>query len=249
MELLMKDQSLLQEIKEQILSLRSSEEPLMIRGGRKNLNPDQWKNFLLNDCGLKLDRRQYNFSEKLELTDWWEISYQPDKATSYAHSNTKQPFHTDNAWFADPAEINFFIMEKQAKAGGGQLVYKVSRLFEDLSSEDPQLFRDLSTVKVIIKKGDGTYFNETTILKSNPSLQVFWNFYRTEKSNPEIAKMCDAFFSYLGKKESSKSVELVKSETGDCFAFNDTKMLHARNSFEASLPYERILIQSMWYLP
>src|SRR5205814_6664531 len=43
--------------------------------------------------------------------DWWEISYQPEKATAYAYSKTRQPLHTDNAWFGDPAQINFFIMQ------------------------------------------------------------------------------------------------------------------------------------------
>lgn len=243
------DHSSLNEIKKEILSLRFSEEPLMLRGGKNLLSADKWKHFLLNDCELNLDRRQYNFSEKLELSDWWEISYQPDKCISYAYSNTKQPFHTDNAWFSDPAEINFFIMEKQAKLGGGQLVYKASRLFEDLGSEEPGLFRDLCNINVTIKKGDGTYSNKTTILKNLHSPQVFWNFYRTDKSQKDILKMCNAFFKFLENKEGSKSVSLIKSETGDCFVFNDTKMLHARNSFEATLPFDRILLQSMWHLP
>ncbi|WP_341915046.1 TauD/TfdA family dioxygenase [Polaromonas sp. YR568] len=249
MEIFLDSRLSLSEVKNEILSLRLSEEPLIIRGGKKFLNASEWKSFLLADCGLKHDRSHYNFSEKLELADWWEISFQPDKATSYAYSNTKQPFHTDNAWFSQPAELNFFIMEKQAASGGEQMFYQVSRLFQDLASEEPALFKDLTTTKVVISKGDGGYFNETTILKDSNSPQVFWNFYRTDKSHQDIMRMCNAFFEFLERKERTRSVELVKCETDDCFVFNDTRMLHARNSFEATLPFDRILIQSMWHFP
>lgn len=235
-------------IKDAILSLRNSEEPLFLKGGRKRFSPSDWLSLLLG-FGLQIDRRHYFSNEKLEFSDWWEISYQPDKATSYAHSNTRQPFHTDNAWFSDPAELNFFIMEKQSVSGGENLIYRLSRLINDLSSEEPGLLRDLSSIEVTIKKGDGTYFNKTPIINLSGDPQIFWNYYRTEKSDPEISKMCEAFFNYLEKKEASSSVEFKRSETGDCFCFNDLKMLHSRRPFEATQPRERILLQSMWKLP
>lgn len=249
MEVLIEDISSLEEVKNKILDLRLSEELVMIRKGRQVFSPDAWIKFLDKSCGLQQDRRHYSYSEKLELADWWEISYQPDKATSYAHSNTKQPFHTDNAWFADPAEINFFIMEKQAKLGGEQIVYRLSRLMEDLSKQEAGLFKDLCQTKVIIRKGYANYFNETTIIKNDHDPRIFWNYYRTEKTDKHIKNMCEAFFKFLDSKEDSSSVEVSMSMTGDCFAFNDTKLLHARKSFEAKLPYDRVLIQSMWQLP
>lgn len=181
--------------------------------------------------------------------DWWEVSYQPDKASAYAYSNTRQPLHTDNAWFADPAEINFFIMQKQAKSGGEQTIYPLLRLIEDLSAEDPTLFSDLTNTVVIIKKGDNDYFNRTPIIVKGKDPRVFWNYYRTEKPTREIQSMCDAFFRYLEKKESTSSVERLRCETGDCFCFNDLKMVHGRTAFAATLPFERVLLQSMWRLP
>ena len=181
--------------------------------------------------------------------DWWEISYQPDKAQAYAYSKTRQPLHTDNAWFADPAEINFFIMQKQAREGGHQTIYPLSRLIEDLSTEEPALFADLSTVPVTIRKGDNDYFNRTPIIALGEEPRVYWNFYRTEKPSPAIKEMCDAFFAYLERKESTSSVEQVRCESGDCLSFNDLKMLHGRTAFSATEPRDRVLLHSMWKLP
>ncbi|HKA39580.1 MAG TPA: TauD/TfdA family dioxygenase, partial [Burkholderiales bacterium] len=143
------------EIRNAVLALRSLEDVVIFRAGSARRSREQWQEILQTTCSLGHDRRHYDFSGKLEIADWWEISYQPDKATSYAYSNTRQPLHTDNAWFADPAEINFFLMEKQALSGGEQMIYRLSRLIEDLSAEQPALFGDLCSAVVTIRKGDG----------------------------------------------------------------------------------------------
>lgn len=239
----------LEDIRESIYALRDAEEVLVFLGGATRYSQQKWLEILRGDCQLTADRRQYNYAEQLELTDWWEISYQPDKASSYAYSNTRQPLHNDNAWFSDPADINFFIMEKQAVSGGEQTIYPLSRLIEDLSNEQPALYRDLCQVPVIIKKGDGQYFNNTTVIVPGKNPQVFWNYYRTEKPTPDIQSMCDAFFQFLEQKEFSASVERRRSETGDCICFNDQRILHGRAAFVATKPYDRILLQSMWRLP
>jgi hypothetical protein len=237
------------DIKKEIHALRGSEEVLVIRGGGAKYTHDEWAKILRKDFELELDERQYNFHHKLELVTWWEISYQPEMATSYAYSNTRQPLHNDNAWFSDPAEVNFFIMKKQAAQGGEQSIYRLSRLLEDLSREEPGLFHDLCNTTVVIKKGDGEYFNRTTVIVPGDESRIFWNYYRTEKPTEEIRAMCDAFFKFLEKKESTPSVERRRSETGDCMAFNDQKILHGRAAFTASKPFDRVLLQSMWRLP
>ncbi len=239
----------LNEIRDSIHALRYAEEVLVIRGGASKYSRDNWNEILIDICLLTIDRRQYNYYEQLQMVDWWEISYQPDKATSYAYSNTRQPLHTDNAWFSDPAEINFFIMEKQASAGGEQTIYRLSRLMDDLSNEQPALFEDLCHATVTIKKGDGQYFNRTSIIVPGHDPKIFWNYYRTEKPTAEIQSMCDAFFQYLERKELTSSVERRRSETGDCICFNDQKILHGRAAFSATMPFERVLLQSMWRLP
>jgi alpha-ketoglutarate-dependent taurine dioxygenase len=266
-------------IGEALLSLRDSEDVLVVKRGGLKIPKEEWIRLLENRFGLIADRRHFTpkwaaddakrmerelaegrasggstaaqVAEKerqMAPADWWEISYQPDKAQAYAYSKTRQPLHTDNAWFADPAEINFFIMRKQAVAGGEQTIYPLSRLIEDLSREDPGLFRDLTSVPVTIRKGDNDYYNRTPIIALANTPRVYWNYYRTEKPTPEINAMCEAFFGYLEGKEATPSVEKIRCATGDCLSFNDLKMLHGRTAFVANEPRDRVLLHSMWKL-
>ena len=235
-----------EEIRDLILSLKEDWQPVVLRGNGKKPDRNYWWYFLTNTCELHNDQRQYNFDLSMELTPWWEISYDPERATSYAWAKTSQPLHNDNAWFGDPAEINFFIMEKQSPVGGEQKVYPLHRLLTDLEKEDAQLLNDLKSTEVVIKKGDGKYYNKTTILDLKSEPKIFWNYYRTEKNEPFVDQLCNRFFNYLVSKESTNSVEILRSNTGDCFSFNDTKVLHGRTAFEAKAAGDRVLLQSMW---
>lgn len=238
-----------QNLVDAILALKGSETPLLIRAADQRKDLAFWQHFLKNACGLRHDQRHYQADESLAYAAWWEISYQPEKASSYTYSKTAQPFHNDNAWFSDPAEINFFAMEKQAISGGEQIIYPVSRLIADLDAFDKTLLHDLCSIQVTIKKGGDDFKNVTTIITGDSDKQVFWNFYRTDKNTPAIDSMCNAFFKFLASKENSSSTFKMRCHSGDCVAFNDQKVLHARTAFEASAPRERILYQSMWHLP
>lgn len=233
-----------------VLALAHSDDALVIRNGRhRSLSRAEWAQLLEDDCCMTLDARQYSYEENLVLEPWWEISNQPDKATSYAYSTTPQPFHNDNAWFADPAEINFFVMEKQAVSGGEQLIYPVSRLIEDLQKLDPTLLTDLTATSVTIRKGGGDYQNMTPILTLDDGGRVYWNYYRTVKTDSFVNDLCERFFTFLKGRESSSSIYTVRCESGDSLAFNDQRLLHARGAFVAHQPRDRILYQSMWRLP
>jgi alpha-ketoglutarate-dependent taurine dioxygenase len=244
---------------EALHGLRDSEVPVVLRGGASALDRHQWYALVSGRFGLISDRRHFSAGSKdladpegqpeIVLSDWWEIAYEPALAHAYTYSKTRQPLHTDNSWFADPAEINFFIMEKQAPKGGEQLIYPVSRLMDDLSKDEPGLLQEITGTVVTIKKGEHDYFNRTPIIALDNGPRIYWNFYRTEKPTPEVARMCDALFAYLERRESTPSVERVRLESGDCLAFNDLKMLHGRTAFEASLPRDRVFLQSMWKLP
>ena len=138
-------------------------------------------------------------------------------------------------------------MKKQAITGGEQFIYPVSRLIEDLEKDSPLLLEDLKNIQITIQKGDTDLKNETTILKKKRErYHIFWNFYRTQKNDSTVNKMCNSFFNYLENKENSVSIERIRCNSGDCFAFNDSLLLHGRESFEAYKPFDRILLQSMW---
>jgi hypothetical protein len=265
-------------IREGIERVKESEDWLVIRRGAKVISKDRWIELIEKECDLIPDRRHFDpqwaandarrnalkhreavattaelvkpqAEDQIKPADWWEISYQPEREIAYAYSKTPQPLHTDNAWFGDPAEINFFIMDKQATSGGEQTIYPTSRLIEDLSAKEPGLFHDLSTMEVVIKKGDNDMYNKTNIIKLKAQPEIFWNYYRTDKSSPEVATMCEAFFAFLKRQAETISVEKVRCDTGDCLSFNDLHMLHGRTAFEAHNPRDRVLLHSMWKLP
>lgn len=237
-------------IKALILGLKTSEDPVVFRASERcQPTRSQWVDFLRMECGLEQDKRHYLHSEELVLEPWWEISNQPDRANSYAYSTTPQPFHSDNAWFPDPAEINFFVMDKQAVSGGEQLIYPVSRLVTDLQRIDPGLLADLTETPVTIRKGDGKYQHVTPVIVLQDGPRVFWNYYRTMKDDLFINELCERFFLFLGRRENSYSVYSVRCESGDSLVFNDQRLLHARTEFLAKKPRDRVLYQSMWRLP
>lgn len=244
------DDTELTDVAQAILALAESDDALVIRNGRlRSLSRPQWAQLLQERCRMTLDERHCSYDENLVIQPWWEISNQPDKSTSYAYSTTPQPFHNDNAWFSDPAEINFFVMEKQAISGGEQLIYPVSRLIADLQAKDPVLLGDLTGTQVTIRKGSDDFQNVTPIITLDDGGRVYWNYYRTVKTDPFINELCERFFAFLKRQENSSSIYAVRCESGDSLAFNDQRLLHARNSFEAHQPRDRILYQSMWRLP
>ena len=232
-------------------AIKESDQIAVFRGGLAFQTPSEWLKFMRDRCALQHDTRHFGFSEDLQHSDWWEISNQPEKESSYAYSTTPQPFHTDNGWFARPPEINFFIMQRQAPSGGQQMVYHVGDLVADLTREDPALLDDLASVRVRIQKGDTGEYNDTTILRDidSDAPKVFWNYYRTVRSSDRIDHLCERFFTFLRAHEYAPSVYELHMRDGDCFLFNDTRILHGRRAFVASQPRERVLLQSMWKIP
>jgi alpha-ketoglutarate-dependent taurine dioxygenase len=245
-----KQETTLAKIGELVLLLRDEESPLILRNAcDEDFSENEWFDFLEDQCKLLPDLRHISFEGEVTQRRWWEISNQVDKSTSYAHSTTAQPFHTDNAWFSKGPEVNFFIMKRQASNGGENLFYPISRIINDLEKQNPSLLNDLTETEVAISKGNHDVVHKTPIIINEGSGEIFWNFYRTDKSDPFIDEMCQRFFAYLSSQEEKSSVIEVKCETKDAFLFNDQKLLHARRGFKASKNRERVLLQSMWYLP
>tara|TARA_R110002073_G_scaffold119282_5_gene260481 strand:- start:1960 stop:2718 length:759 start_codon:yes stop_codon:yes gene_type:complete len=238
-------------IKDTLVGLKISDEVVVIESGASKLDQTAWFNLLQESFGFIPDTRHFDSNSVLNNSQWWEISYQPNLSFSYAYSNTEQPLHCDNAWFSDPAELNFFIMKKQSTQGGAQVFYPTARLVDDLQREAPILLDSLKSVPVRIQKGASEdHFNFTTILKIDNNLtRVFWNYYRTEKELAEVNDMCESFFRFLKDKQDSASLHRIRLQSGDCLAFNDSLTLHGRDGFQAVNPFDRVLLQSMWNVP
>ncbi|MDA9880669.1 TauD/TfdA family dioxygenase [Candidatus Pelagibacter sp.] len=230
-------------------NIEYSKDPLVIKGGLYLYNLDEWEKFLTNECGFILDNRHPNYlSHEIERYSWWEISYQPDKATSFAYSNTPQPLHNDNAWFKNGADFNFNIMKKQVVNGGESTYYSVDKIINDLNKKNPSLLEKLLTIPVTISKGKNEFSNRTTIIsKKQNNYRIFWNYFRINKDDSIIKKMVNDFFNFLKTQEENGFVNCSKFEEGDCFVWNDSLLLHGRKSFEAQKPFDRVINQSMWY--
>jgi len=250
----------LERIHEELQDIPNRDHPVILRKGLELFDLEGWEKFLASRLGWTLDKRHFE-PDKNEVDvvkhsyshtiNWWEISYQPELATSYSFSNTRHPLHTDYAWWIDGADIDFDAMKKQAKSGGEQMFYPSKRLVDDLASKDSVLLNDLMTTTVRISKGDKKDFNETTIIRKidrSPGYRLAWNYYRTERTTNEINDMCEAFFKFLEKQEATNSVFTVRCETGDCLALADANLLHGRLAFEASEPFDRVFLQSGWRL-
>ena len=226
--------------------------PIVMRGAlAEDRSQHGWLEYLSSLPFLEIDTRQFDATTKdFFRSSWWEITNIVSKSKAYAHSTGPQPLHTDNAWFADPADINIFLMKKQAPHGGSQIVYPLNSLIEDLKSSEKYLYERLLTTKVLIKKGDTSYSNLTTILtkdkRGNPL--IHWNYNRVIRSSPEIEKLVEEFAEFLNCQVSNKSSSIIEIylNSGDGLIMNDGKNLHGRNSFTAFADNERVLLQSMW---
>ena len=237
-------------------NLNQDYRPVLLRNGIERMTQDKWFDFLNEECGFTADSRhpvgessnwKLDDSYKIEHKQWGEISYQPDKAISYAFSKTRQPLHTDNAFLKDSPDLNFNIMVKQAKEGGFNTVYPVHKIISDLRDINPLLLEKLLSTKVRVQKGEGSEENITYILKDIEGGIADWNFYRTIKDSPLIDSMCEEFFQFLEESEHAGRVMRVRMETGDCLVWNDKRILHGRTAFEAEEAFDRILRQSMWH--
>jgi hypothetical protein len=229
----------------------STGSPIIVRNAIKpGFDESNWLDKLTCIPFLRNDNRQFDATTKEFFTaTWWQITNVSSKSKAYAHSTGPQPLHSDNAWFSDPAEINIFIMKQQAAKGGEQIIYPLKKLLRDLESEDPQLYCLLTTIPVVIKKGNTSHSNYTTIIKFDGNVpKIFWNYYRVQRTTGQIESMIDRFYDFLAKKVStcSDSLEYVHLESGDALIMNDITNLHGRTSFAASRDNERLLLQSMW---
>lgn len=210
---------------------------------------DDWHQILAEGCKWRLDPRHFNSDSHIEKAVWWEITNDPNRSDVYAYSQTAQPLHTDNAWFERPADINFFLMRRQASRGGEQTILTAQRLVEVLLARNPVLLDQLTSEKVRIAKGKDVAPNVTTILRLEPEPRISWNYYRILRDSDSISSLCDRFFEFLSQLEIEGFVETLRLEDGDALAMADDRVLHGRRSFETTRPRERVLLQSMWFTP
>mgnify|MGYP003323470952 CR=1 FL=1 len=85
--------------------------------------PKKFKD-IYNALPIDLKKRVYNLK-----------NYDQRRDNVYTHCKTRQPLHSDSAWFSEPAEMVFLAVERQAKTGGETTIYTLERLLNDLEKD------------------------------------------------------------------------------------------------------------------
>lgn len=154
---------------------------------------------------------------------WSHIKYDSEKNTSFSHSNTRQPFHTDGAYEKKPPNISFFYCVEQALFGGATTFVKLETLIDCISFYDKSLLSEIRSVEMKFFKGDDGKKSVILDEKNN----IVWNYFRVEKN-----KTAEYFHSFLEEKIYQGGIyDSVRLNKNESLFFWDEKVLHGRNSF------------------
>ncbi len=174
---------------------------------------------------------------------WNDIRYDPLLASTYRHSKTAQPLHTDGAYNQTPPSIGFFFCQAQARAGGRTLFLDADVLCDTLREEEAALFAQLRSVPVRFGKGIAPGQTVPIIDWDEWGPVVNWNRYRVMPGQgPEVTRMCETFFAWLDKRfVQTGDLAALHLRAGDCMVFHDLRCVHGREAYVAELAGERCL--------
>lgn len=189
---------------------------------------------LTKKLGIQIRRGEDFKKNQFTKDQWLDVSYNPTKANTYRHSNTRQPFHTDGAYISEfNFDIVFLICTQQADHGGATTFLDADLLIEILHKNEPELLTELQSTEVhFVKDGFGS-LNRKIIDKDDMGWLLNWNYYRVAKTNSQVVlKMVESFHQFLEKRifESGIMTPIILQK-GEAVFFHDRRVLHGRNAF------------------
>ena len=163
-----------------------------------------------------------------------DIKYDPE-VYHYFASNTRQPLHSDYAYYLDSESPNWLMLYcvYPSEYGGKTHILSTKSLVTILEKYNPKLLEDIKidvTWKYEGKDGDKIH--------KNPILEgtiINWNYWqiKEELNSPKVMRIREDFFNFLenvivagGMYDFSKVWK-----PGDCVLFNDKFNLHGRDAF------------------
>lgn len=153
-----------------------------------------------------------------------DIKYPVDFiSSSYSHSNTRQPLHTDGSYESKTPNIVFFGCLKKAKYGGATFFIENNLLIEVLNFYDKNLLYDLLKTEITFSKGNDC--KKSFIIDRNNLLN--WNYHRCDSN--ELTERFHKFLEDIVIK--GGLVDQIILNEGDALFFKDSMVLHGRNSF------------------
>ncbi len=188
---------------------------------------------LANALGTVIQYEEDPFSGELTSNQWTEIKYDPNGPNAYKTSNTFQPLHTDYGYFYQELPVSFFYCVEQAKFGGATTFLDPHRLVEVLEMENSSLLSELQQTKIHFGRNDSAFTSrQDYILQNHEGVwRVNWNYYRA-KDDVVHQELVEKFKVFLDKYfEKSGELTELKLKRGEAVFFQDSYVLHGRNSF------------------
>lgn len=196
-------------------------------------------------------RHEDSFSHRPFEAQWWDIRYDPDKASVYRHSATAQPLHTDNAFHDSPPNAALFYCERASAQGGETVFLDGETLCAVLRDENPALLNALRTTRIHFSRGEALG-QTTTIIGERAGRPVLnWNYYRvTRGQGPDVEKLREEFFAFL-RDRFADAPELIRVRlaAGEAMIFKEQRVIHGRNAFDGDAENPRLIQTMNLHLP
>ncbi len=176
---------------------------------------------------------------------WLEIRYDSNILNAYRHSKNAQPLHTDGSYVGESPYISFFYCINQAQIGGATVFLDSDDLIALLKEEDPTLLDDLCQTTVRFAK-DKDFKQRPIIDFDEFGSNLNFNYYCVDPEETDFAKeLVERFHHFLQTKVVAENKTYpIKLNPGEAVFFHDDRLIHGRNSFEATKDSERFFWKS-----
>lgn len=163
-----------------------------------------------------------------------DIKYN-SKIPHFFASNTRQPLHTDYAYYEKSEAPNWLMLYciKPSEYGGITDILSLDTLKKVMKIYNPKLLKDIESDVVWKYNGvDGDKIHTKPILDNEC---ISWNYWQIKKelNNSSIMQISEEFFRFLEDIiVQGRIFDFSKKwKCGDCIIFKDTANLHGRSSF------------------
>ncbi len=176
---------------------------------------------------------------------WLEIRYDSSIQNAYRHSKNAQPLHTDGSYVGDSPYISFFFCINQAEKGGATVFLDSDDLIALLKDKDPALLDDLCQTTVCFAK-DKDFKRRPIIDFDEFGSNLNFNYYCVDPKETDFAKeLVERFHHFLQTEVvAANKAYPIKLKPGEAVFFHDDRLIHGRNSFEATKDSERFFWKS-----
>jgi alpha-ketoglutarate-dependent taurine dioxygenase len=172
--------------------------------------------------------------QRFPAGQWLDIRYDPARAGSFRHSNTRQPLHTDGSYIDSfDYDVVVLVCEQAARHGGATHFIDADTLTALLALEDPQLLAELKTRAVIFSKDGMGTLNRRVVERDGQGWLLNWNAFRVAAANPRpVRHMAERLHRFLEQRVVDAGlVQAVGLAPGEALFFHDRRVLHGRFAF------------------